>query len=354
MGDTNEIKNYINNVDKNISLNLDEINLKVKKIFLLKNNILNNKNYYITKNNLKNILYISEQKNFEKIFEIFGEKSEDGEEIITLDSLSYLYYSFTDDNPKTKFILISFLIFGKKEFIKEKELNIRIKDIFGKIENLHILFMLYALKLKDFLYNKNNNNKSHQKIKEKIIFQRHDFIKNIDLFLSEDSKILEKYSFIKEIIGASKYKLNNKNKLCLNFYCDCIKNKKSLIVNSIKQKIDELSLKNFEEILKKNKVETKLIKVIIDYLKNLTFKEYCFYKDIKYLFDNLDFSLPINNKKKFIFEIISNANNNNLNILNFGEMFDNFNLSIEKFGLLPYLEFDIKTDDIKIKRRIIH
>ena len=336
MGNTTTIKNYINNVNPNIKLRLEEIKLHQLCDYIEENKEI----FYIEKKELKNILCNLEEKKCDRIFQIFGEINEKKEDIISFESLKYLYYAFTDDNPKIKFILLSFLLFGNKEFMEEKELNINIHYFLNSVEKLYILFVNYSILCSRSL-------KSNQ-----IIIQRHDFINS-----GENSEILEylkEYHFIRQIVGTSKFKLNNKNKSILEYYCDCDKNKTPTNIDSMKQNDTKIiKIYEFKEILEKNKIENNFIKIIIDHLKKVTLKEYFFYKDLKYLFNNLDLSLPIDIKKKFLFEIISNIYNNT-NVLNFDEKFINIDLSLEKFGLIPYLEFGIKTDNKKIKKKIIN
>ena len=73
---------------------------------------------YLSKYNFKFKLTLSKDENREKLFEILGENSNNND-IVSLDSVRYLYYALTNDNLKIKFYLIAFLIFGNKEFIEE-------------------------------------------------------------------------------------------------------------------------------------------------------------------------------------------------------------------------------------------
>ena len=187
------IKNYINNAYKkgNYSVSKDKaIDNKLKEVFpqyqQKTNQFYQFNNYtgeeiYIGKNALRFCLQLSDDKNFEKIFEIFGEKNEKKEEIITFDSLKYLYYSFTnEDNPKIKFILISFLLFGKEEQLEINELRKIITQFEYNNDTLLNLFSNYNENLFRIINNKKVKHR-HKNVEQKFI-QRHEFIKNYELF----------------------------------------------------------------------------------------------------------------------------------------------------------------------------
>ena len=427
------IKKYINEVNRKKKFKLDDQSLKeLTDVFPHNVNFNEEKQrLYINKNVLRNLLQISTKKNFEKIYNIFGEKGDNKEDIVTFESLEYLYYAFTDNNPKVKFILFSFLIFENNESIEEKEINTIIKDLFKKVENMHISFMQYTLKVKDICINNYKKKKSNKNADNKVQIMRHDFIKNMNLF-EGGVQAFDNYKFIKEFKALSEFKLDNKNKDNLNFYCDCSKNRTSEKsksyspddLNSIRNEFDimtsgsnhVLPLFKLRKIMDEKKIERNFIKLITNYLQKITLKEYCCFEDLKNLFLNLKYTLALDEKKKFLFKMISFINKNEEKI-SFGEiakylkivkkekkkeenndenkneikeenkneiieennimenndandeLFDeesfmknerienlvkNMNPSIEKFGLLPYLDFRLKTDDKKIRKRLIN
>ena len=105
------------------------------------------------------------------------------------------------------------------------------------------------------------------------------------------------------------FKLTN-NKF--DYVCDCgkIVNKEDNLY-SMKRTFESLASKNkiiynndFSKLLEEHHVPKNLINLTIDYLKKYTQKEYFSFNDIKYFFSNLDYSIPLINKKKFIFKII--------------------------------------------------
>ena len=428
MGTQMAIKKYINRENKTKKLELDEKSLnELKELFPRQINQNEEQTLYIGKNDLCNLLQIAEKKNFERIFEIFGQKTENKEDIITFESIEYLFYSFTNENPKIKMILFAFLIFGDKEIMEEKELKKIIPFFFNKNDNLLNPFFKYTVKLGEIADNKKKKKHAHNP-DDKII-ERNDFFKCTNFFEDGNLDIITNFHFIKIFKGISEFKLDDKNNL--DFYCDCgkiLKEKKSVDkFDAMKREYDDktnktskaLQFTKFRKIMENNQIEKNLINLIIDYTKKLTFKEYCCFKDLKYLCNNLEFNLPLENKKKFLFKMISTINKNeekltynqitkylinenkddknkdenkddknkdeikdekkdenkedkNKNEENnrnnndsyneedfiknekFDEMIKKMIPSLENFGLLPYLEFRIKTDDKNIRKRLIN
>jgi tRNA 2-selenouridine synthase SelU len=143
MGNKMAIKEYINKAKKdNRTITLDEKG-KNKLIEIYPQSVNNDENLvFLRKNIFRIAMQLSDDKNFEKIFEIFGEKDDEKkEDIITFDSIKYLYCAFTDDSPKIKFILITFLLFGNKEFIRRFDLG----------NNISNLFLSYPKSFNDYL-----------------------------------------------------------------------------------------------------------------------------------------------------------------------------------------------------------
>ena len=415
MGAQLPIKKYINEVNRKKKFKLDD-----KSLQELKETFSNPVNYneeqqrlYLGKNDLRNLLQISKKKNFEKIFNIFGEKNENKQDIITFESLEYLYYVFHNKDPRIKFILFSFMIFENKDSIEEKEINNIIKDLFSKLGEIYVEFVKYSLKVQiicDNKYKKLNKNSDSK------IVMRNDFIKNVNSTENHILELLEKYQLLKEYKTMSEFKFDKKVKNNLNFYCDCgivrITNRfKSYVFDdfdSVKGEFEDitrktnklLTKKNFEKMMKNQNIDKNLIKLITTYLQKITLKDYCCFEDLKYLFSNLKFTATLDDKKKFLFKMISFVNKNesklpyseiakylkvekkeekkeenkdeNIIIENnndnnelydetafiknekIDEMIKDMNPSLEIFGLLPYLEFSLKTNDKKIRKRLIN
>ena len=408
MGTQLPIKKYINEVNRKKKFKLDEkTEQELKEIIMQIQSNFNQdqEQMIISKNNLRNLL------------------NENKQEIVTFESLEYLYYAFHSDNPKIKFILFSFMIFENNDSIDEKEINNIIKNLLSRIEKIYLSFANYPMSLPKIMNNKNKKQNKNEDFK--MVVTRNDFIRNMNN-INGGLELLEKYKFINDFKPMSEFKFddkNNQNKL--NFYCDCgqirIKEKNKGYISddfdSVKREFEDitsktnkvLTKKNFEKMMRNQNIDKNLIKLITDYLEKITLKDYCCFEDLKYLFSNLKFTTTLDYKKKFLFKLISFVNKNepklpyneiakylkiekkdenkneikeekeeNIIILNkedkennndnnelydeaafikdekFDEMIKDMNPSLEKFGLLPYLEFRLKTDDKKIRKRLIN
>ena len=246
MGTQMAIKKYINKENKTKKLVLDEKSLnELKELFPRQINQNEEQTLYIGKNDLCNLLQIAEKKNFERIFEIFGQKTENKEDIITFESIEYLFYSFTNENPKIKMILFAFLIFGDKEIMEEKELKKIIPFFFNKNDNLLNPFFKYTVKLGEIADNKKKKKHAHNP-DDKII-ERNDFFKCTNFFEDGNLDIITNSHFIKIFKGISEFKLDDKNNL--DFYCDCgkiLKEKKSVDkFDAMKREYDDKTNKTF-------------------------------------------------------------------------------------------------------------
>ena len=425
MGNKLTIKKYIKTANNNRKIVLDEkIEKEINDLFPQQHN----NNYYpnnyafneqkpcLKKYELRNLLQISDKANFDTIFEIFGDKNENKEEIIYQDNLKYLYYSFTDNQSKIKFILFSFLIFGDKEYIEEKELKQLISRFFIKNVQLFAPFFNYTIKIIEIVDKNKKKGKKNHKNENELLIPRDDFIKNVKLFENANSKIISEFHFIKKYIGSNEFTFDSSNKNNnLNFYCDCSKNESKSTIEINENKFDNannikamrnvykektnntnkvLYYTELRKILKEKKIEENLINLVVDYLSKNTFKEYCYFNDIKDIFNNLEFSLDLKDKKKFLFKMISTINKNEnrltykqiakyLNVENSGEdkknennneinnngsydeddfikndifdgMINKMETSLDNFGLLPYLEFKVKTNDKNVRKRLIN
>ena len=331
MGNTSSIKGYINKVNQNIRFNLEKdeaIDNKLKELFPQYKQINNHEapEIFIRKNIFRIFLQISEEENFGKIFEIFGEKDEKQQEIVTFDSIKYLYYAFTKEDSKIKIILISFLIFGNKKYLEENILTSYISKVNFNNKELTELFIDYIKKLA--MIDRKKEKYPHSKVKE-INIKIEDFIHLF--FKLEEGKqkridLISNFHFLKHFTGISTFKLDPKNNN-LDYYCDCSivkqEDKKKYLekendLNGMKKAFDEmtystnkaLNFTDFEKKLKENIIPQNLINLIIDYMKRKTFKDCCFFKDLKELFTNLLYNVPLDEKKKFLFKMISTINKN--------------------------------------------
>ena len=352
----------------------------------------------IHKSMFKNLIQLSNDQLFEILFKIFGRivekkqrKEKIQEEIITFEDLKYLYYSFTTSNIKIKIILLSFLIFQYKPKLNYQEFN---NIIFKKLFMKDIKIQEYLTSIiTNTLISKNDMN---QKAREENEITRLGFIEKI----RQNDSFLKEFNFIKPILGESELKQEElKNKF--NYICDCAY--KSLEDNSennletMKKSFDSMTEKtnkvlyfeDFKKLLENSQTHKNIIKLVIDYLKKCTQRDYCCFNDIKYIFTNLNYSLSLNDKKIFLFRMIqviydknkftyneidryinidyeqkTNINDNNENIELYNEndfinnstfdiIIDKLNPYLENFGLIPYLYFKVKAVDKKIKRRLI-
>ena len=224
MGNKLTIKKYIKTANNNRKIVLDEkIEKEINDLFPQQHN----NNYYpnnyafneqkpcLKKYELRNLLQISDKTNFDTIFEIFGDKNENKEEIIYQDNLKYLYYSFTDNQSKIKFILFSFLIFGDKEYIEEKELKQLISRFFIKNVQLFAPFFNYTIKIIEIVDKNKKKGKKNHKNENELLIPRDDFIKNVKLFENANSKIISEFHFIKKYIFLIAENLHLKSRMKL-------------------------------------------------------------------------------------------------------------------------------------------
>ena len=375
----------------NKELKIDKLNFKEKEEIAFRqlcSMYFYNKEEFILENNFKFFLQLSNEKIFDVIFEIFGTII-DNHKIITYPNLKYFYLCLKIDNPRIKMIFISFLLFQNKDFLKYVYFNNNIFKMFSREINIQSHLTLIASQMSDLYENKNIEDNYSLK----------DFLE----LLKKDENFFKNYIFIKNIIGASKYKLKLKKEEKLNYICDCAylpyKENVDNNLNSIKRSLESIAgnpnkilyIKEFQNFLENIKTHKSIINLVIDYLKKYTQKDYCIFDDIVDIFKNLDYSLSLNDKKIFLFKMIliiyekndklnfeqinrylnidyeenKNKDNNEDNskfydekeFLNddiYEEMINKINPYLEKFGLIPYIYFKVKANDKKIKRRLIN
>ena len=349
-------------------------------------------NFIIPENIFKHIIQLSSDEIFNIIFTIFGRINEKKEKIITSLDIKYLIYSFQSTNPKIKSIIFAYLIFQDKLSLPYSDLHKIIFKIFDKDPESQNYLISYSNKI---IQNKEKSTKNKY-INSDENYYLMDYIKD----MKEDDEFFSKFNFIKKIKDASEYKIDLKKNVRLNYICDCAKkdfgkkDNKENDLDSMKRSFDNYTEKtnhvyyynDFEKLLKEASTHQNIINLLIDYLKKYTQKDYCCFNDIKYIFENLSYSLSINDKKKFLFKMIQlicnkkekisyniidrylnidydenkkNENNNLyeenefMNDIIFNDMINKFNPFLENFALIPYLYFKVKANDKKIKRRII-
>ena len=334
-----------------------------------------NRQEFMPENSFKYILQLSDSEKFNLIFDIFGREIEKKEKIITFADIKYLFFSFQTPNPKIKAILFSFLLFGNKKALSFNEVNNYICKIFtNDIKTSEFLSTLFS-----------KPNKENFEIKEIINFLK-------------EQIFFQDFKFIKEIQKASKCKLISNDFENINYICDCSDNEgdNNNPLNSMRRAYDSLAgnkfllLNIFKDKLKEEQIHSNITKLVIDYLKKITLKDYCYFNDIKYIFTYLNYSLPLDDKKKFLFKMLLIIYNqekeltysqiekylninyeekkdkenpdgeikyNEIQFLNdekIAKLINVLNPFLEDFGLLPYSIFKVKTDDKKIKRRLIN
>ena len=311
---SNKSKNEDNNKEKYILYNSESImhkkierykinereNNKLMQIFT---KYINTENDFITKDNLQQILDLSDPELFNIIFLLFKENYQEME-ILKFKDIKDIYYSFLSNDPFVKINLISFLIFKTDEIIKQKEIIIKNIKFFQKSELFDILIKINST-FEQSVYDKLSN----ANIKE-ISITRNDFVK----LCKKEESFFNNFRFINKVfIGSSKYNpLKNNN---LNIICDCDYTKENNIkdyLDSMKRGYDYLTsatkgifyLTDFIKALKNENINRKMIKIIIGYLNKYTLKDYCRFNDIKYIFSNLNYSVSLTDKKRFLFKMI--------------------------------------------------
>ena len=233
------------------------------------------------KNSFKYLIQLSDSEVFDIIFNIFGKEKEkekrgrekvkeiEKEKIITFNGIRYLYYSLTTNDPKTKLILIMFFIFQNKDFLPYTTLQKNIFILFDRDTKLAKFLVPFSNKI--FIDKGNNNKKKKNQIEGYII---QDFINNID---EEGLKFLNDFHFIKEIKGASEYKLDLIKNENLNYICDCAKipveENLENNLDSMKRSFEYMTsktnnimyLKDFQKILENSQIHKNLINLVLDY-----------------------------------------------------------------------------------------
>ena len=346
---------------------------------------------FLSKENFNRILRIDDDKILDKIFDIF--KSQKGKMFYT--DFIYFYVSFT--NEKFKNILLSFLIMGNHANVEKKLYLDGLADFINIDDNFKLLSDKMTIKqitkkekqtgnfFSDFKFFGKKNEEEY--ISKELLIQ----------FLEDQQKINKiKFFFYKEIKKSSDFFKQKRNKN-QGYICNCLKdnlNNTEEILNKIKPYFlsdkllsnGHLSFKNFEKLMKEYRVNEKLINLIIKYLKAYTMKDSINFNDFKEIISYIYDPKNITNKKNFLFKMILAFHNEKstikgtqlkkffeidnkecnieeeIDLDKFQNLINNDILSkineyinyMENLGFLPYIRYNLKTDDKQLQKKIIN
>ena len=205
MGNKMALKDYIDKYHNK----KDELALDPEYENALSENF--NGSSYLSKYAFKFKLSLSNEENFEKLFEIIGEKNSYNNDIVTLDSVRYLYYALTINNIKIKFYLIAFLIFGNKESMEVSDFKKNLQNLFLYPNYTSYLdqFLNYS---KDLIITKNVIDKSKSK-KGEVRIQKEIKIKD---FINHKGNQDENIAFLRHLFFLKKVQRISK----FNFFPD--------------------------------------------------------------------------------------------------------------------------------------
>ena len=287
----------------------------------------------ISKQNFSQLTKIYDEKILDDIYELFINKKNK----LSFNRLRKFYTSFK--NPKLKFFILSFIIFGNQNKIKKEEY----------MNNLIPFMVKDTLKFEIFM-----KEGFLKKIKEpncKDMINKNLFIENSNNLCVKE---LSDFKFIEDIPSSSQ--IINKKLIDIkpfNYICDCLLEKNELknnknenleqmripFNNDIESVINgHMNFKSFEKIMTDLRVNQKLINLVIQYLKKYTMKDYMNFDDFKYLISNIDYQVSDTDKKYFLFKMILSISNEKS--------------SINKSKLYNILQIDNK-DEIEEKRIIL-
>ena len=337
--------------------------------------------YYLNKQDFSKLIKISDQQILDEIFDIFcGRK-----DYISFNGLKRFYTSFK--NPKLKYILLSFIFFGKNKKLTKL-------DYVNKIINYIRIDMLFGVFINEkFIENIRIKEKPNQK---EIYLYKNLFIEKANEFFEKD---FSNFNFIEEIPSSSKF-IESKfiDIKPFNYICDCLSEKIDTNVKDLDELeqmripfnndkpavIDgHLNLKAFEKIMLEFRVNQKLINLVIQFLKSYTMRDYMNFEDFKYLMSNIYYPVSISDKRMFLFKMILTICNeeNSIEVSKLYKILqienkDNIKSKkidldsiedtpieieidyllgyIDTLGLLPYLRYGIKPNELKLKKYIIN
>ena len=297
-------------INKEISSKFELTQKENNKLLHIYSSYIFNPNInFIMRDNFIQLLNLSDPDLFEIFLELFHKKHSRFNKIVKFKQIKKIYYCLTTEDPKIKIIFISFLLFKNEKQIKEAELSEHIKKIF---KNSELYNYLLKMILPAPVIQEMQHNDKVKKAKEKDkYFTRKNFIELCNK--NENITFFSNFNFVnKKFVGSSKYITKNNNKL--NYICDCCKNtveiKDNLDTmekgyNNLARKTNGvLYLNDFAKLLNNLNIHPKMIKLINRYLEIYTQKDYCSFNDLKYIFSNLNYSVELNDKKKFLFKMI--------------------------------------------------
>ena len=341
---------------------------------------------HIQKENFNDFIKLDDDQIYENLFKIFSSRNK-----IYFSDLIDFYVSFS--NEDLKYILFSFLIFGKVAKIDintyKKSLTqfICLDDYFAQLMEPKFIELI-TLKQNKYSYIPDFNffTNSKEEYIDKSFFQ------------TMTKKRGVKISFFEKVIPSSKLFEKEMNKKYKHYVCDC--EKQYLVLNSIDDletmerpfKVDKLvtkghlSFANFEIIMKDLDVNKKLIDLIIKYLQRNTMKDSINFNDFKNLMLNVYAKQSVTNKKSFLFKMILTIYNQKNSIkanqlkkifeiddkeckvegiidkqefekLNdpiMNSQIDTYLCYMENLGLLPYIRYNIEVQGQDLKKRIIN
>jgi len=283
------------------------------------------RNGFLSKNDLSKLTKIDNENILEKIFDIFASKK--GK--MYFSDLICFYTAFT--NEQLKVILLSFLIFGRKAKLWKKAYIEKLSEFMAINEGFTLLNSERFLK--SIIYNEKGystyipsfakNYIYGTKDKDTIYFDKSLFINNAINFFNQD---LIKFNFVYKVKPSSQLINLKIDEVKIKFHtyvCDCLLQKVGENINA-SDELEEmkyyfnkdssvvsghLPFSAFEEIMKKLRVNQKLIDIIIKYLKNHTMKDYINFQDFKDLMSNIYFRVSYKQKKKSLFKMLLTISN---------------------------------------------
>jgi hypothetical protein len=297
-----DIKNYSNS---------DEDKKKLHNIFM---RYINARQPYLTSFSFQQIFQLYDKDIFEIIYKIFSRKESKNRFIIGEEQLNEINYCFTSKDIRAKTALISYLIYQNKDKLVINDLISTSQKVFQDSE----IFVQVNEYLKSL--NINPIETKIEKVKKKdAIITRRNFKSGLDR-----NQFFNTFKFIqKKWIGSSEIVKNNKQNDNINdnnknknkeYICDCDKKKydeakadeESLIKDAFESKTRNkvLLLGDLYESLLKLNIHEKLIDLIIEYLRKLTQKDFCCFKDINLIFEKLCRGGDEKDKIKFLIEMV--------------------------------------------------
>ncbi len=319
---------------------------------------------FIGKNHLQTLLDLSDPELFDIIFNLFNVKFQ-RYRVLYFKNLRELYYCFISDDFKVKIGLISFIVFKNNDKLEYNEISENIKKFFKNSVLEEVLERILEL----------NNDKTNTKKNNNSITR-----KEFYYLCKKEANFFKYYYFInnRSIIGSSECPLSDND---LNYVCDCDVKRYNFNINdfidSMKSGFDSLTkntkeilyLSDFRKLMIDANINDKMISLVIEYIRKITQKDYCSFSDIKYIFLNLNYSVPFAQKKRFLFKMILTicGKDNKVTLKQLFEYLDfncpkkeekkendNKNQIIDETKTPKNKEIEIKTDEINTDSKNIN